>query len=196
MSEVYGLQVAVFTGQSDSRGWALSPLQARFLAAVVPANCTSIDANFPYFNGSPAYRAPSLVAASIRNGWMYFRSRSKAFRETRQAGVVELIDRQQKTIFLAGSCGLELFNNLRLAPDLMDRVAIFAYGPVARRRPSCDHVLVGSAHDHLSRYYFPTPDHIVECGHLNYLKESAVHGLCKGFIQRVANASTSENASK
>jgi hypothetical protein len=195
MSQPLGLQVALLTGQSDSRGWALSPLQARFLSAVVPADCTRIEVNFPYWARSPAYRASSLVSASISNGWMYFRSRSRVFRETRRAGIAELIGRQAKTVFLAGSCGLELFNNLQLPTELTRKVGIFAYGPVARRRPSCDHLLVGSSRDRLSRHYFPSPDRVVECGHLDYLAEPAVQAFCKGFIERIVNTAAREKAS-
>jgi hypothetical protein len=175
-------QVALFTGQSDRRCWALSPLQSRFLAAVAPAPCARIDVNFPYRDGSPAYRAVPLVSASFNNAWLYMRSRSGAFRVDCRASVAELIDRRARTIFLAGSCGLELFNNLALPSELMHKVSIFAFGPVARRRPSCEHVLVGSTRDRLSRHCFPAPDHMVDCGHMGYLADPAVHGLCRLFI--------------
>jgi hypothetical protein len=195
MSGCSWLQMAVLTGQSDPRRCALSPLQANFLAAVAPERCIRIQANFPYWTDSPAYRATSLAAASFNNGWMYLRSRRRGFREIRGAGVEELVDRHPKTIFLTGSCGLEIFNNLRLSSELMNRVSIFAYGPVARRLPDCDHVLIGSSRDRLSRHFFPNPDHVVECGHLDYLVEPAVLALCRDFVQRVVNANAPENSS-
>jgi hypothetical protein len=88
----------------------------------------------------------------------------------------------------AGSCGLELFNNLQLPVDAIRKVSVFAYGPVARRRPDCVHLLVGATRDSISKHYFPAPDHIVDCGHMNYLSNPIVRTLCREFIERVTRS--------
>jgi hypothetical protein len=185
MIDAASYQLALLTGQSDRYRWALSPLQQDFLASVSVRGEVQVGNNFPYRTGSPEYRASPLVLAGINNASVYFWSRSRGFRDAHSRTVLELIAKCEKTIFLAGSCGLELFNNLQLPDDAIRKVNIFAFGPVARRRPRCKHVLVGSRRDPISRRYFPQPDYIVESGHLDYLSSPAVRALCREFIQRV-----------
>jgi hypothetical protein len=185
MTDAASYQVALLTGQSDGCRWALSPLQQDFLASVSTSEGVQVGNNFPYRTGSPYYRPSSLIKASVNNAFTYIWSRSRAFREAHSHSVLQLIFRREKTIFLAGSCGLELFNNLELPTDAIRRVSIFACGPVARRRPSCVHLLVGSSRDLITKYYFPAPDHVVECGHMNYLSNPTVRTLCREFIERV-----------
>ena len=52
--------------------------------------------------------------------------------------------------FLAGSCGLELFNNLALPTHLQGRCAILAYGPTARRMPDTTVEVVVGRRDWIS----------------------------------------------
>jgi hypothetical protein len=196
MTDAASYQVALLTGQSNRYRWALSPLQQDFLTSVsVPAN-VQVGNNFPYRTGSPDYRPSPLIAASINNAFVYFWSRSRAYRDAYSRAVRELIARREKTIFLAGSCGLELFNNLELPGDAIRKVSIFAFGPVARRRPCCVHVLVGGNQDSISKRFFPKPDHLVESGHLAYLSNPAVRALCREFIQRVTRFSSAEQNPK
>jgi hypothetical protein len=126
-----------------------------------------------------------LLKASVNNGWLYFRSRSLAFRRRHQPTLESLLSQSDGTIFIAGSSGLELFNNLALPPSLLGRVQIVAYGPVARRRPDCRHELIGGRGDLISRRFFPRPEHSVDCSHLGYLANDDVRKLCSTFVSRV-----------
>lgn len=180
-------QVILLTGQSDPRSCALSPLQQTFLDQSVPREA-QLPINFPYDPASPPYRATPLLIASIRNGLQFFRSRSRAFGKQHADGITGLIERRSRTIFLIGSCGLELLNNLNLPSSLNDRIRLFAFGPVARRRPDYEHVLVGSRKDWLSRCFFPSPDHWVDCNHLDYLRSPAVRKLWAEFVGHAVGA--------
>jgi hypothetical protein len=174
-------QVILLTGQSDPRRSALSPLQRAFLDQSVPDDA-QIPTNFPYDSSSAPYRPTPLTIASIRNSWQYFRSRSPSFRTQYTSRIIGLIERRESTIFLVGSCGLELFNNFSLPSPLIERIRLFAFGPVARRRPDCEHLLVGSRKDWLSRCFFPTPDRWVDCTHMDYLRSPAVRTLWNEFV--------------
>ena len=117
----------------------MSPAQTAFLAALPVPAAARVALNFPYPPGEivlPFVRIP-LPVASWRNGWQHFASRRPSFAERHRATVEALLARADRTLFLTGSCGLELFNNLRLPASALRRVTIFAYGPVARRRPDC-----------------------------------------------------------
>ena len=177
------LQVGMLTGQSDPPRCGLSPAQQAFLDAMVPRTL-QIPQNFPYDSRSAHHRHTSLLKASVNNGWLYFRSRSRAFRQRHRPALESLLSQSDATIFIAGSCGLELFNNLALPAPLLCRVRIVAYGPVARRRPNCRHELIGGRGDAISRQFFPKPDHSVDCSHLGYLANDAVRMLCSAFVSR------------
>lgn len=181
MTECLNYQVILLTGQSDLRCCALSPQQKAFLDQSVHGDAQVLT-NFPYDPSSAPYRATPVAIASIRNGWQYFGSRSPSFSTKHTSRIIRLIERRDRTIFLTGSCGLELFNNFRLPSALIGRIRLFAFGPVARRRPDCEHLLVGSRKDWLSRFFFPTPDHWVNCTHLDYLRSTAVRTLWKEFV--------------
>jgi hypothetical protein len=175
-------QAMLMTGRSDPRRCALSPAQQAFLDQTVPRE-RQIGVNFPYEPNSAPYRPTPLLLASARNGWGYLQSRCPAFAGRYGDRIANIIRHRPLTLILTGSCGLELFNNLRLPDDLAARVYLFAYGPVARRRPSCRHVLVGSPRDRLSRWFFPQPDHWVACSHLDYLANPDVIALWRQFLK-------------
>ncbi len=104
--------------------------------------------------------------------------------------VEALLARADRTLFLAGSCGLELFNNLALPADTLRRVTIFAYGPVARRRPGCACLLVQGRRDWFSRRYFRTVDARVNTGHMDYLANPEVAKLAVETVRRFATPTT------
>jgi hypothetical protein len=141
--------------------------------------------NFPYADETAPFAPVPLAIASYRNGLQYFASRRRAFRVRRQPAVLAFLARAERTVFLAGSCGLEFLNNLELPPPVLAKIAVFAYGPVARRRPACAHLLVGSRRDAISRRYFPQPDVSVNATHLDYLTSPDVADACRVFIARV-----------
>ena len=181
-------QVAFLTGQSHPPNAALSPAQAKFLGALpVPAS-GRVALNFPYpceAADRPFTLVPLLIA-SVRNGRQFLASRHPSFAERHRPVVEAFIARADHTLFLAGSCGLELFNNLTLPPTTLRRVTIFAYGPVARRRPDCACLLVQGRRDWISRRYFPTVDVRVDAGHMNYLAGPAVLALATETVRRLS----------
>lgn len=184
------LQVAFLTGQSRPPSAALSPAQAAFLAALPVPDGGRCGRNFPYPSGGEDRYAPaSLWPASWRNGAQYLRSRRGDFGRRHRPAVERLLAGADHTLFLAGSCGLELFNNLELPAEILCRVSVFAYGPVARRRPGCAACfLVQGRGDFLSRRYFPTVDARVDAGHLGYLSDPAVRTLAADMVRRLTPA--------
>jgi hypothetical protein len=172
------LQVMILTGQSDPGRSALSPLQEKFLAALPLPAAVKSPLNFPYAVSAEGWRNPSLLRASLANGRQYFESRRPAFAERYAPAVLRQLAQARCTVILAGSCGLELLVNLKLPADALTGVRVFAYGPVARRRPACPCVLVQGRRDWISRWWFPQVDHRVNCGHLDYLESPEVLALC------------------
>ncbi len=183
------LQVAFLTGQSHPPSAALSPEQAAFLAALPVPDGGRCGRNFPYPTGGEDRHVPApLLLASWRNGWQYLRSRRGGFGRRHRPAVERLLAGADHTLFLAGSCGLELFNNLGFPAETLCRVSIFAYGPVARRQPGCAACfLVQGCGDLLSRWYFPTVDARVDAGHLGYLTDPTVRALAANMVRRLAN---------
>ena len=176
------------TGQSQPPTAALSPSQAAFLDALPVPTAARITLNFPYPGESAARRftRTPLLIASLRNGWQHFASRRAAFAEQHRPAVEALLERADRTLFLAGSCGLELFNNLGLPARALRRVTILAYGPVARRRPDCACLLVQGRRDWISRRYFRAVDTHVDGGHMDYLTDPAVAVLAGETVRRLA----------
>ncbi len=181
-------QVAFLTGRSDPSSPALSPAQAAFLAKLPLPAAGRVPLNFPYSTGVTArpFTPTPLLVASVRNARQHLASRRPAFAREHRPAVVALLAHAERTLFLAGSCGLELFNNLGLPEDLLRRVTILAYGPVARRRPDCACLLVQGRHDWISRRYFCPADVYVDGGHMDYLAQPAVLALARESVRRLA----------
>ena len=184
MNMGFRYQVAFLTGQSDPRRWALSAKQSGFMSALDLPDGVGVPVNFPYRPASPEYQDTSILQASANNAWMYLRSRTAAFRSRYKADIATLLDRADQTIFLAGSCGLELLLNMRLKSADLERVCVFAFGPVARAIPNCPSLLVQGRSDRLSRQFFPSVDYLVDCAHMDYLANPEVLSLCKNFIPK------------
>ncbi len=192
-------QIAFLTGQSQPPSAALSPAQAAFLAALPVPEAWRCRRNFPYptEDREDRHRTAPLLVASVRNGAQYWRSRRPGFAARHRPAVAALLARAEHTLLLAGSCGLELFNNLALPAALVQRVSIFAYGPVARRRPEgcADCFLVQGRGDWMSRWCFPVVDARVNAGHLDYLSDPAVLALAAATVRRLTPAAIEDPVS-
>lgn len=177
------LQIAFITGRSQPDCGVLSPVQRAFLAQVAGEGHLQISYNFPW-QPSPEqpHRSPGLLRASLNNSRDYLASRRAGFARRHRQAAIDFLANADRTVLLAGSCGLELFNNLHLPSASLARVSIFAYGPVARRRPDCRHLLVQGHQDVLSRLWFPNADVRIDSGHLHYLNQPAVAEFCQQFI--------------
>lgn len=185
------VQVAILTGQSNPDSCELSPLQARFLADVAQAGASGwsvVDRNFPYGDPGEPHRDVPLLPASVANARQYLASRHGAFAERHRATVLTLLARAPFTVFLAGSCGLELFANLHLPDAARTRCRILAYGPVARRAPDVRLDVVVGVRDWMSRGLFRlpagVPRHTLRCGHRDYLSAPGMRELAVAFIRR------------
>jgi hypothetical protein len=174
--------VAFLTGQSDPGRCALSPEQEAFLAQLARADRHLVPLNFPY-RPSPPFRDVNLLSASWHNLRGYFASRRPEFAAAYRAGVADLIRQTERTFFLAGSSGLELFNNLHLSAADEARCTLICYGPVARRLPRhATVVLVQSSRDYLSRAYFPHAPRTLGWGHMGYLRDPEFLRLCRDHL--------------
>ncbi len=186
------LQIAFLTGQSNPGNAALSPLQQAFLEALpVPAEW-KVRTNFAYPDIPQSFRRTPLPTASLHNLSLYLRSRRPAFAARYRPLVLAQIDRAERTLFLAGSSGLELLANLQLPPSALARLHVFAYGPVARRLASCE-VRIVQGRDLISRLYFrvgipKARIARVQCGHLDYLRDTEVRALCVAYLQEIQAA--------
>jgi hypothetical protein len=172
------VQVAFLTGQSDAGRCALSPLHRAFLEALPLPASARVTLNFPYDGNTLPWRQVSLIGASIDNARLYLASRRPEFAARHAPQVMRQLARAPRTLILAGSCGLELLANLRLPRESLDRVHVFAYGPVARRLPECACTLVQGRRDLISRWWFRDVDHRVDCTHLDYLQSPEVLTFC------------------
>jgi hypothetical protein len=177
------VQVVFLTGQSDASRCALSPVQGAFLDALPLPASAKLPLNFPYHADTAPWRKVSLLAASINNARQYRASRRPDFAARHAPQVLRQLARAPRTLILAGSAGLELLATLRLPRDVLDRVYVFAYGPVARQRPDCACLLVQGRRDWVSRWWFRTVDHRVDCTHLDYLESPEVLALCVQTLQ-------------
>lgn len=180
------LQVAFLTGQSDRAGAALSPVQARFLDALPIADESKVRVNFPYPASTRPHRDVPLVAASWNNVAQTIGSRRRGFRERHRAAVLDFLERADRTLFLAGSCGLELLANLKLGEAALARAHVFAYGPVVWQAPACELRVVQGDVDWISRLLSPRALRRIArrapCGHLDYLADPEVAALCRSYL--------------
>lgn len=178
------LQIGFLTGQSNPRSCALSPAQHAFLRQIEMPEMVSIELNFPYRQG-PGFTPVPLWQASLNNLKQYLFSRRHGFAASYRADVIRVIDQAHHTLFLAGSCGLELFANLGLPSAMKQRCTLLAYGPVTRRLPPEGRVIVvQGTRDLLSRFSVNHCDHPLECSHLDYLTTPAFVRLCQDIIQK------------
>jgi hypothetical protein len=179
------VQIAFMTGQSDPPSCALAADQHAFLDALLAPEREKVRCNFPYDRASREVLDVPLWRASLNNVRQYTASRSDRFARTYRPHVLAMLDQADRTLLLAGSCGIELLNNLHLPEPVLRAVYVFAYGPVARRRPACRHEIAGSRRDVISRRWFPAPDAWVDANHLGYLGSEQVRARCAELLERL-----------
>jgi len=188
------VQVFFLTGQSDPPRCALSPVQQAFIDALPLPASAKLRLNFPYTADTAPWRKTSLATASLNNAVLYFRSRRAGFARY-VPPVLRQLARAERTLVLAGSSGLELLANLRLQPDALRSVHVFAYGPVGRGCPPCACTLVQGRRDWISRAWFRTVDHRVDCSHMDYLESPEVLALCAAKVRELAGTGAANVAS-
>lgn len=178
------LQIAYITGRSRRDNGALSPSQAAFIQQVV-GHHQQVTVNFPWTAQSAPWLATGLLRASINNAREYLGAQRVSFALRYRQQALEMLASANHTLLLSGSCGLELFNQLHLPQEWLARVSVFAFGPVASRRPDCHHLLVQGDQDWISRCWFRQADQRITCGHMNYLAQPQLTALCQRFIDDI-----------
>lgn len=200
--------IVFITGQSKTDSCELSPIQKEFGERLALEGANVFELNFPYRNMKP-YEKVSIVRASVSNIAIYFRSRKNTFKKNYLKDVLALFSRYDKIMFLAGSCGLELLNNLDIDVS-RKRIHILAYGPVARQRSkySCTYVL--GKQDYISRCLFfgntflmslrskngevgNYPNYYsLACGHMDYLANPDFFEIAKTCLKELKKIELSE----
>jgi hypothetical protein len=178
--------VGFITGHSVPGCTGLSPAHRDFQRRSAAPEQNWLPYNFPWQETFPFRKPQNLLIASWRNVRHYLQSRRPAFREQHRAGVVALVSKYDAVILVAGSCGLELLNNLDLPSETRRRLHVFAYGPVSRRRPevaSC--FLVQGERDLISRWFHRQVDARFPCHHMGYLAAAETVRLFDSFYSRV-----------
>jgi hypothetical protein len=182
------LQIAFLTGQGDPPSAALNPIQKAFLDALPVPEACKVRVDFPYPEASPPHRPIPLPLASWNVSRQLLASRRAPFAARHRPPVQALLGRADRTLFLAGSCGLELLANLELPSTDRARIHVFAYGPVVRRLPDCEVRAVRGRRDWISRLgsrgVFRAPLQ-VEGAHLDYLRDPAVLALASSYLEEV-----------
>lgn len=181
------IQIAFITGRSSPGNVQLSPVQLAYIQQLARPGRQLVPVNFPYYvpHHSPSHQPVGLFTASINNGCDYLLSRCRRFQNKYQSAVIELLAAAQHTVFLSGSCGLELFNNLNLPHTLMRTTSLIAYGAVARQRPRCNHLLIQGDRDWISKLWFSRADEKIMSGHLDYLNSDQLLIHCERFISTI-----------
>lgn len=178
---------AFLTGHSVLGCTGLSRLQREFQQrSGLPTGCW-LPHNFPYTASFPYPEDTPLLAASWSNVRHYLRSRRPAFAREFAPLVSAAFAPFERIVVAAGSCGLELLNNLALPADLRARLHVFAYGPVSRRRPEvASHLLVQGRGDLLSRWFHPRVHHRIAAAHMGYLQAAETLALFRAYVGKVS----------
>lgn len=177
---------AFITGHSVRGCTGLSQEQRDFQKRTdIPAE-RWLPHNFPYHATFPFPEPFNVLRASVNNVLHYSRSRLASFANTHRAAVAQVLEPYDTILLLAGSCGLELFNNLDLPETLRQRIHIFACGPVSRRAPEvASHLMVQGTHDWISRFHHPRVHHRYPCPHMGYLFAPETLPLFNAYYHRV-----------
>lgn len=172
------------TGHSVPGCTGLSPAQRDFLfRSAVPAACRLVH-NFPWHETEPFPERIPIATASWNNVRHCLGSLGAGFRKRHRDAVVARFADCDAVLLLAGSCGLELLDNLDLPEETRRRLHVFAYGPVSRRRPEVASLrLVQGRRDRISRLFHRQVDHLLPCGHLDYLERPETLALFDGFYR-------------
>lgn len=177
---------AVFlTGQSDYRSCSLSPIQQKIEHELTRLDVEVQPLNFPYQEQMAPYREVNILFASLTNITIFFQSRRLSFAQRHRDQLCEISSQNAITLVLAGSCGLEIFNNLRLPNEVTKKMHIFAYGPVARKIPDSTFTFIQGKNDWLSKCFFSNVLNSVKCGHMDYLQSPEVLAILKCTVEKL-----------
>jgi hypothetical protein len=181
--------VGFITGHSVRGCTGLSREQREFQqrSAVVAENW--LQHNFPWQETFPFPEPFRLLSASLNNVRHYFYSRTPQFLEQHRSQAMAKFADYDAVILLAGSCGLELLNNLELPEEIRQRLHVFAYGPVSRLIPGvASSFLVQGTYDVISRLFHSRVDVRFPCPHMGYLAADKTLRLFNEFYLKVLSS--------
>ncbi len=186
MSDIFSVKVAFITGQSNLSSNALSPAQHHFMKEIPLPETAKVYWNFPYDRKSEGFQRVNLFTASLNNSMQYLQSRRSGFANKYRNRFMEEFGGAEKIMLLSGSCGLELFRNLKLPESICGKVYIFAYGAVAQKRPLCKRLfLIRGRRDWIASLWRLEYDVKVAAGHLDYLENLELKEHCYRFIDAI-----------
>lgn len=193
-------KIALLSGLSDPSTCALSDVQAQFFASLDAKNDEKLAANFPYVPCAPPASRPPLWLASWRNVHQFLGASRPRYRDAARRHWRALADSCDELLVITLSCGLEILNQCLDADDERRAISIIALGPVARKAPPLDCLLVCGERDRIARWYFPRSDVMLPgVGHMDYFRHPATlqlvnQRLCGNTSKSSDPASTSRNA--
>lgn len=199
------LQIAFLTGPVHPHSAALHPRQTAFLARlqerlrgnadpkrdsvthtnrpVTNFDVAWVDRDFPYPTQTGIWSPIPLWRASARNVRNFLGARLNRARTQYREHLITFLEQASTTVFLAGSCGLELLAGLELPEAALNRLTVIAYAPVARRPLPCTRLItVRARFDILSLFFFPRADYLISGGHLDALVQPEFLEVCVAVI--------------
>lgn len=177
------IKIAFLTGQSNPNSVALSKIQTDFMNSIPINEEWKCYKNFPYTDGLEDFKPIHLFLASYYNSRQYLLSRTKKKSDYYKELFLKEFHEVENIVLIVGSCGLELFCNMNLSSAFLERISIFAYGPVSRNLPKCKNLLlVQGKKDYISRLWKLPIDRYVSCEHLDYLSNKEVVEIFLGFL--------------
>ena len=181
------LGIVFITGQSNPKSCDLSPLQKHFGQLLEGEGRVLHPTNFPYQSNLEAHRPVHLIKASYANYASFRHARSSHFSERYSPQVAKLFKQYTHVLFLAGSCGLELLNNLRLPEGALQRMSVLAYGPVTRSSADLPVTIVKGRYDFISCFNQHKADYVVACGHMGYLSSPEFQRIALKQVESLVN---------
>jgi hypothetical protein len=180
------LIAAFITGHSVRGCTGLSREQIDFQKRSAIPQEQWLPHNFPYSETHPFPEPVPLLAASLSNIVHFWESRLPAYKNRHRDAVAGIFSGHDAVILVAGSCGLELLNNLGLPAEVLRRLHVFACGPVSWRLPETASCLVlQGAGDPVSRCFHRKADHWIDCAHMGYLQSPETMRLFNDLYFRV-----------
>jgi len=175
-SKMKSKAIFFMTGMSNYGNTTLSPIQQNFLNNLsISDDVQKIFLNFPYMY-SDMWKPTNILMASVSNTYQYLQAKYM-IKENYKKSCLSLFTQYEEIFILAGSCGLEIFNSLKLDESLSTKINIFAYGAVAGRIPKIKNIwLIKGSKDLLAMKQY---DLLIQCGHMNYLEQPEL----KNFIE-------------
>lgn len=182
------MKIAFITGLSTWGNHSLSPEQTSFLNSLQTEENNKIYCNFPYTNNVKKYKHTNVVLASFSNALQYFLSRTKWI-ENKSTQLKHIIKENDKVLLLAGSCGLELLNNIKFSKEEKEKIHIIAYGAVARKIPDFQYLtLIQGKKDFIARIWIHIYDIKIEGHHMNYLESKEFLDFVNSYVEKMENA--------